>query len=331
MLRTVRLLVIAGLVGAATMGGGGVAAAAGLDDGMVTDAATNCGNSVSVISPRDSSKPVTAAQLHLPRAADKMLARAAKLGVHWLPTITCQPVQDGHRPQPTKATDSGSTTSSNWSGYEVDTPDVLLVEAQWQVPLVTTTVGQAWSTIWPGLGQGNNHPGKLIQAGTEQNVRCLTGDCGGQVQDDFFWFEIFPDEAQQRITDLALSAGDDVYTSVFYNPSQQKAIFELCDWDENDCVAVAVPSAPPEPTVEWIVERPGVFGGDQLHPLADFGSVVLQGCNYITSGADGSTGVTLEDGNPTRITMENENRVLSTPSAVASGGLAFTTTWHGSS
>jgi hypothetical protein len=102
--------------------------AASLDDGTITNAATNCGDSVRVISPRDANKPLTAAQVGLPPAADKMFARAAKAGVHWLPTITCRPSPNTHRSQPAKTTNSFPQDSPNWSGYEGDTPALNYVQ-----------------------------------------------------------------------------------------------------------------------------------------------------------------------------------------------------------
>lgn len=59
-------------------------------------------------------------------------------------------------------------TSGNWSGYAaaVSSP-AASITGEWQVPTVTSTSGNSYSSAWIGIDGFNNR--HLIQTGTEED------------------------------------------------------------------------------------------------------------------------------------------------------------------
>jgi hypothetical protein len=247
---------------------------------------TGCGAPLTVYVPRSSNVPAssfTAAGLSVP-ASSPVLQRALKRHVRWLPTVTCQarPNRPGKQPGPSHhllagtRPSSGACTSAcspNWSGYVApNVPNVSGAQAEWTVPNVNTIVDgggfiSTYSSIWPGIGTGNGD--ELIQAGTEQDQICLSGQCGYSY---YFWLEMYPAESEQQITNLTPAPGDDVSSAIGYNWGTGQAAFILCDFTKNLCVngTQQSPQAPAL-TAEWIAERPSLNG--QYTPLADYTGV----------------------------------------------------------
>jgi hypothetical protein len=96
--------------------------------------------------------------------------------------------------------------------------------------------------------------------------------CARRSTSEYLWFEIFPDEFVERITNLAARVGDTVSATVSY--SGGVATFVVCNRTLRRCVNVRQrPSIAPSADAEWIVERPTVNG--VLPQLANFGTVTF--------------------------------------------------------
>lgn len=272
-----------------------------------------------------------AAALGLP-ASSPLLARAASTHARWLSTITCKekPNRTPYRPAAPSRTDA-DYASSNWSGYvtapgAVSNPDN--AEMTWTIPSVSyapaASTGEQYSSIWPGLGGSNGESGTLVQDGTEQDAKCIaskSGGCEAYAYPVYFWFEIYPDEAELQVTNLSPAAGDSVGTAVSYLPSG--AEFTMCDYTQQLCVSASqTPSSPPGNSAEWIVERPTVSGN--LPPLPDFGTVQLASCDY----QQGTTLYTARQGSGQSIDMYNGSDQLDSTSDLNSSGDGFAVTWH---
>jgi hypothetical protein len=228
-------------------------------------------------------------------------------------------------------------SSPNWSGYEAPVANVSLASAEWNVPSVDGVAGPgtvtATSSIWPGIGEGFSND-ELIQAGTEQDQLCfnVAGECA--YSGNYYpWFEMFPAENQEVVTNLQVRPGDLIGVNVGYDPDlAQSAQFLICNLSLNQCVSTGQTSpAPPSGNAEWVTERTGLSG--VLPPLAHYqGAVVFT--DTVTDTGFTPTGIgtappsTAAQDNATSITMHDCNgNTLSQPSALESTG-SFGTVWQ---
>jgi hypothetical protein len=247
-----------------------------------------------------------------------------------LSSVTCRP---GHQRGPRTSKQSATGTSANWSGYQSAVRNNFIgAFMAWNVPSVSTAANSsAYSSIWPGIGQGNDKSDSLVQDGTEQDVSCLAGVC---THDYYPWYEVVPEENQEEITNLSISPGDAIESFVEYEPPDGAACFEVDDLTTNtgvygyqytDSGFTGTGS-----TAEWIVERTEVNGN--FPQLANFGSVPIT----LAIAAQGSS---WEDPNltypgasnnsPTAISMTScdQSLTLARPGAIASDGTDFTVTF----
>ncbi len=263
-------------------------------------------------------------------AANPVLVKAAATHATWLRALTCRP-RPGVTHLRTTGMSSGTASSSNWSGYLVYPSGVNLAQAEWVVPATGQPDGTAETdlSIWPGIGQGTSKTSdELIQDGTDEFTQCDIPGTGGTCKTYsfgvYFWLEMFPDEAEQEITNLTPSVGDQVAAIASY--SSGTASFTLCDYTKNQCVDGNQASpAPPASTAEWILERPTYSSGG-LANLADYGTDTLTNCAYGTSSSAYLSPISAGP-SVTSITMATSHP-LSTVSGLASGGAGFTGTWH---
>ncbi|GAB3615116.1 hypothetical protein GCM10027415_34560 [Humibacter ginsengisoli] len=215
----------------------------------------------------------------------KLIQAAARGHYRWLTTMTCKARPD-HRevlPSAAQGTSTGGAASGaanpNWAGTVVDNdPNAVYVDMAWDVP--TLDVGSAlsgpveYSSIWPGLGGWNGDPGNLAQAGTEQDLNCASGTC---FQSNYFWWEFFPQNNQQEITDMSVSPGDHIQVEVYNRGFSGLIGFDICNETTNVCVnpdEVSNSTPPAGHTADFIVERTTEDGS--LTTLPDFGTVDLE-------------------------------------------------------
>jgi len=205
--------------------------------------------------------------------------------VHWLSALRCVP---GH-PRTTPTMAYANARSANWSGYVSNAGGVTGAEQEWTVPAVrepsTKTVV---SSIWPGIGTGNSKTDSLIQAGSEQDGACELG-CTYHKTSYYYWIEIFPQESQQEITNLAAHQGDDASAQVSYTASNHTGTFEVCDYTENSCVqgSQAIQSGGASGSgAEWILERTESCGASCTFPsLNNFGTETIYNADAVLQGA----------------------------------------------
>jgi peptidase A4-like protein len=203
----------------------------------------------------------------------KTLQRAAKNHSRPLTSLRCQQGHPGHPlPQVSHPSHTSNATTTNWSGYETDRDAgfYLAANMNWSVPAVTLSDKSVVSSIWPGIGRGSSSSDPLMQLGTEQDGTCLSLDCTTHSTSYYAWYEIFPQEAQQRISNFSIAPGDDISTGVAYNYSNQ-VFFDIYDLTKNtDAHASRTASvAKGRSSGEWIVERTAV--GSSLPSLNNFG------------------------------------------------------------
>jgi hypothetical protein len=278
---------------------------------------------------RDLNVPVTSPLVAVP----------ASRKVRWI-SIECRARPD-HTPMEVAPSSTGTCqvyapNSCNWSGWQGTDPASLssepVIQSYMTVPPEAPGTGlpsnNTYSSFWPGLGSGTSKTtDELIQDGIEYDLICQY--IGGVCYHNniyYFWFEMYPDESEQEVTNFYPNPGDSTEALAYYNPSAKSGDFELCDWTQNICgVAGQASPGPPNSKAEWIAERPDV---GYLPYLTNYTTLPFTAA-YIET-ASGSEVYSISATHPTRIAMYtcNSGTVMSTAGNIATNGEAFTATWH---
>lgn len=212
-----------------------------------------------------------------------------------------------------------SVTSSNWSGYAVQTnlssPQsnvVTDVKGQWVVPTATCPGGTQYSSAWVGIDGYSD--GTVQQEGTE-------ADCQGTTPAYYSWYELCCIEPSIR-TPMAVHPGDTItaetkyaggssYTMILHNVTTGGS------FTKTQSISGALRNS-----AEWIVEAP--FSGGIL-PLADFGNLII---THAQATISGHTGV-ISDGawQNTAIDMGTTTHLKDKTSPLGASGSAFLVHW----
>ncbi len=195
-------------------------------------------------------------------------------------------------------------TSLNWSGYDVpaSTSPVTYVSGTWQVPTVTATSTNAYSSIWVGIdGDGSN---TVEQIGTEQDW--INGKAYYSV-----WYEMYPKFPYTIRMDI--SPGDTFTASVRFQP-KNSFVLTITNVTKNQTFTTTQKSPTAKlASAEWIVEAP--WSGGVL-PLADFGTAKFDSCTATIGGVTGDIANFSYDA----INMVNSSGVLKDQTSKLSGG-----------
>jgi hypothetical protein len=229
---------------------------------------------------------------------------------------------------PTPTPGPGTTTSSNWSGYAVETnmnnPQsgaVTAVSGSWNVPAVTGS-GTAYCAVWVGIDGYSSS--SVEQIGTESDLVDGKGEYS-------VWYEMYP-QGSVGISTMSVSAGDSITASVQYVASgAYKGEFQLTITDtsrKNDTFTTYQGySQAQRSSAEWIVEAPSSYSG--VLQLANFGSVAFSSAtatiNGVTGPIDGSGWQAMA------IDIANHSGTETSTSALtdANGASSFTETYTG--
>jgi Peptidase A4 family len=152
--------------------------------------------------------------------------------------------------------------SSNWSGYAVSGGPYTSVTGSWQVPTVSPTSANTYSSNWLGIDGFNNS--SLIQTGTEQ-------DWVNGVARYYAWWEILP-AAETPIPSSAItvSPGDTMTASITQGSPWT---ITITDTTTGASFTTAQSYSGPLTSAEWIEEAPTV--GGRVAPLAHYGTTVF--------------------------------------------------------
>jgi hypothetical protein len=224
-------------------------------------------------------------------------------------------------PSPAVPYPVSATTSDNWSGYVAATDPtngqpgaVSDVKASWTVPSVNcASTPNAAVGVWVGI-DGVFSP-TVEQTGTASN--CLAGQASY-----YAWLEIYPSAA--RTSALPIQPGDAISAEVQYLGSQTFRI-TLNDNTSGQGFSVQRFSRGSRDSAEWVVEAPAI--GDQIVPLANFGTVGLTGAmatiNGVTGGVNDAAwtaaGIGMLDGN---------GQFRAIPSPLGADGSSFAVRWQ---
>lgn len=208
----------------------------------------------------------------------KPLELAAAKKIHWIRSLHCKKGHPGNPAPPHSSMD----LSANWAGYQSLTADTgsdyLYSYMAWTVPTVRST---GTSSIWPGVGSGYWRYDSLIQGGTEQDATiCSNGSCDPDATYYYAWYEIFPQEYQQEVTDMPISPGDDMSATIWYIPETASGEIYVLDYTTGLGINVEqqiegddqyAPGSGQQ--AEWIVER--TEEGGVYPPLANIGTETI--------------------------------------------------------
>ncbi len=213
-------------------------------------------------------------------------------------------------------------TSTNWSGYAVETnlstPQsyaVTDVIGTWTVPQVTSSSTNTYSSVWVGIDGYSD--GTVEQLGTEQDW------VNGQPR-YYAWIEMYP--KLPSTINYPIAYGDTITAEVTYTGNNQ-FVLSMTDTPATGAAwtfSTKARAKAQRQSAEWIVEAP--WSGGVL-PLANFGTVKVTGAQATLNTATGAINNPAWQNDP--ITMETSSGVLkAVPSALSPDGSSFTVTWQ---
>jgi hypothetical protein len=189
--------------------------------------------------------------------------------------------------------------STNWSGY-AKTGTFTTATATWNVPTVTTSSSNKYSSDWVGIDGYNNS--NLIQTGTEQDT------VGGRASYGAWW-EILP--ASETRINMTIHPGDSM-TGTITKGSGSSWTMKLTDNTSGATFSTSKSYSGPADSVEYIQEATEVGGTISSPPSLSkttFSGLTANGANpNLTSSGE--------------ILLVQNGTTYYTPSAV-SGGNSF--------
>ena len=187
---------------------------------------------------------------------------------------------------------SNTQYSSNWSGYvnlsgagSYGLTSFNYIGSDMVVPVAKQygcDGGWDWGSEWNGIDGW--HSADVLQAGVEFDAYC-----SGSYKSSYYsaWYEWYP-YGEVRISSLPVTAGDDVFVSVWHSSPTQGYTY-IVNYNTNQYVQIGFTADPAYPLIgnseEWVVERPIV--GGSLTNLTDYSFVPFWGLfSYTDGGVD---------------------------------------------
>lgn len=206
-------------------------------------------------------------------------------------------------------------TSSNWSGYAVETDlaspqnnAVSDVKGSWTVPVLDCSSGATtYSSAWVGIdGYSDN---SVEQIGTEH-------DCVGGKANYYAWYEMYPKPSFK--IKLAVNSGDRISAEVRYTGNNKFAL-TITNLTTGKTFTTSQRAKALRQSAEWVMEAP--WSGGVL-PLSNFGTIQFTGAQATLNDHAGAISDSFWQNDP--ITMANASGLpKATPSALSSDGSDF--------
>jgi hypothetical protein len=232
----------------------------------------------------------------------------------------------GKTAAPAAGSNTGSTSSYNWSGYvafsgasSYSSASYYYIVSDYIIPPARQAFGACtgswdYSSSWAGIdGWGS---GDVLQAGSESDAYCSGGSTGQYYS---AWYEWYP-YGEVRIGGFPVAPGDEIFVEVWHT-SQTQGYAYLVNFNNNQATEIGF-TAPSGTylvgnSAEWVVERPSV--GGSLATLTNYISDPFWGAYAYT---EAYTQYNPSSGSAYAITMlDNSGKAISYPSQV--GPLAF--------
>ena len=212
-------------------------------------------------------------------------------------------------------------TSSNWSGYAIETnltyPQkgaVTDVKGSWTVPAVNYSVTpNAYSSFWIGIDGYSS--GTVEQIGT-------SSDASSGSPQYYAWYEMYP---KWPVTlKMKISPGDVMSAEVGYLGNGK---FQLTITDTTTGASFTTTQKSPSAkrsSAEWIAEAPS---SGKVLPLADFGTVYFENAQATLNGVTGSINNSAWQYDAITMTTSS-GTVKALPSSLSPDGRSFSVTWY---
>lgn len=209
-------------------------------------------------------------------------------------------------------------TSTNWSGYAIETnlttpqsAAVSDVKGTWVVPAVSCGNTNTYSSAWVGIDGDSSKT--VEQIGTDQD--CVNGSASY-----YAWYEMYPKPSFR--VNLAVRAGDVMQAEVRY-VSGKKFKLTLTNTTTGRVYSTTQNANAQRSSAEWVMEAP--WSGGVL-PLSNFGTIAFSGASATVNGYTGSISDTSWQND--MIAMVNSSgSPKATPSALGSDGSSFSVAW----
>ena len=234
--------------------------------------------------------------------------------------------------------DTGSSVSTNWSGYRAATQDgagFSRVTGSWTEPSADCSTSSGHASFWVGLGGSGGGTSALEQAGTA--VDC---DSSGNATHTA-WYELLPAPPVQL--DVKVSPGDHMSSTVAVNGNDVAITVSDATTGQSTTKNLTMTDTQPDvSSAEWIAEAPSQCDGSgtcEPLTLANFGKVTFTNA---TATAEGHTGmisdsawsaqpVTLSPGGDVTDVAVGSDSGGAQPSDLSSDGSSFSVSHSGSS
>ncbi len=218
---------------------------------------------------------------------------------------------------------NGAESSLSWAGYAVSGGTFAKVGGTWNEPRVTCPSKPTQrAAFWVGIdGLSAPKDPTVEQVGT-------SSDCvAGKGQTYYAWFQMYPSPlVKLSVSKYQVLPGETFTAQVSgsgktYVLTIDAAYAGVAVWSFS--TKQTAKTTPQASSAEWITEAPCVGSPCTVLPLADFGSVSFSGISA-TGRASSTKGFT-----DTELTMttKDSGTVKARPSALTSGGKAFSVTW----
>lgn len=222
--------------------------------------------------------------------------------------------------------------STNWAGYAVvgSAVSVSEIRGSWIEPAFHGTCSSTTqlAAFWVGIDGISSSAPTVEQTGT-------IIECVGSTVLHAAWWEMYPTNAIQVISTMAISAGDSIFAEVHY----YSGAFHITLHDASTGVYFNTTQKCGTTTcarlsAEWIAEAPCCSSGS-VYPLADFGTVLWGKDHTNLNGTNDATisGATHVLGKFTSLTIDQITMISATKAvkaqtgALSRDGTSFRVVW----
>jgi hypothetical protein len=228
-----------------------------------------------------------------------------------------------HGPINILGVEHNNVSSTNWSGYAVESPSQFTeVTGTWVEPTAScTSSGHTYAAFWVGLDGYNSK--SVEQLGTDS-------DCTKANSPSYYaWYEMYPAASVSiSTTTYPVKPGDTMTASVTRSgTSYTLAVTSSEGWT----FSTTQTGSDANSSAEWIAEAPDtclLIFCSNAH-LSNFGTVAFSSSEAATGGALQPVSSFTTNSGPHDITMTTSSGVTrAQPSALSTNGTGFTDTWH---
>lgn len=228
-----------------------------------------------------------------------------------------------HRPINVRSIHNDNVSSTNWSGYAVQSASQFTqVSGTWVQPTATCNklVGSTYAAFWVGIDGYSTS--SVEQLGTDS-------DCSRSTPKYYAWWEMYPAGSVDISTSTyPVSPGDTLTGSVTRSGTNYTlSLHSSRGWT----FSTTQSGSDANGSAEWIAEAPSlctIFACRNAN-LTNFGTVTFSSSTAATGGSAAPISSFTADSGPHDITMTTTTGTTrAQPSALASGGEGFTDTWH---